>query len=156
MLLQSHYLHHLPSYDNSDCGQIKCKLLHDMGNKDCTYAGGTGRLCPKQMQPSARHVQQRQCGTDNVQQRQCEIGHVQVVHDESGRVWLMLHSGSRNIGNITAQNYDKIAQAQLTQQNIKVPGGLNYLEIDSKPGQEYLQVTLLEDFLLFVSCFHFL
>ena len=76
--------------------------------------------------------------------------HVQVVHDESGRVWLMLHSGSRNIGNITAQNYDKIAQAQLTQQNIKVPGGLNYLEIDSKPGQEYLQVTWLEAFILFL------
>ncbi len=62
----------------------------------------------------------------------------------------MLHSGSRNIGNITAQNYDKIAQAQLTQQNIKVPGGLNYLEIDSKPGQEYLQVTLLDGFILFL------
>jgi len=86
-----------------------------------------------------------------VQQRQCaKIGHVQVVHDESGRVWLMLHSGSRNIGNITAQNYDKIAQAQLTQQNIKVPGGLNYLEIDSKPGQEYLQVTVLEFFIFFL------
>ncbi len=53
----------------------------------------------------------------------------------------MLHSGSRNIGNITAQNYDKIAQAQLVQQNIKVPGGLNYLEIDSEHGQQYLQVT---------------
>jgi len=77
-----------------------------------------------------------------------------VVHDENGRVWLMLHSGSRNIGNITAQNYDKIAQAQLTQQNIKVPGGLNYLEIDSKPGQEYLQVTLLRFLTFFVSCFH--
>ena len=65
---------------------------------------------------------------------------MQVVHDETGRVWLMLHSGSRNIGNITAQNYDKIAQTQLAQQNIKVPGGLNYLEIDSAPGQKYLQV----------------
>ena len=66
--------------------------------------------------------------------------HMQVVHDETGRVWLMLHSGSRNIGNIAAQNYDKIAQTQLAQQNIKVPGGLNYLEIDSTPGQQYLQV----------------
>lgn len=65
---------------------------------------------------------------------------IQVLHDENGRVWLMLHSGSRNIGNITAQNYDKIAQAQLKQQNITVPGGLNYLEIDSEHGQQYLQV----------------
>ena len=65
---------------------------------------------------------------------------VQVLHDENGRVWLMLHSGSRNIGNITAQNYDKIAQGQLAAQNIQVPGGLNYLKIDSTEGQQYLQV----------------
>lgn len=52
----------------------------------------------------------------------------------------MLHSGSRNIGNITAQNYDKIAQGQLAAQNIQVPGGLNYLKIDSTEGQQYLQV----------------
>lgn len=66
--------------------------------------------------------------------------HVQVLHDETGRVWLMLHSGSRNIGNITAQNYDKIAQGQLAEQGITVPGGLNYLKIDSTAGQQYLQV----------------
>lgn len=64
---------------------------------------------------------------------------LEVLHDETGRVWLMLHSGSRNIGNITAQNYDKIAQGQLAEQGIQVPGGLNYLRIDSTPGQQYLQ-----------------
>lgn len=58
-------------------------------------------------------------------------------------MWLMLHSGSRNIGNVTAQYYDKIAQEQLAQQNIKVPGGLNYLEINSGHGQAYLQVSSL-------------
>ena len=80
----------------------------------------------------------------------CQLPHVlhaesavnaQVVHDEGGRVWLMLHSGSRNIGNVTAQYYDKIAQEQLAQQGIKVPGGLNYLEIESEHGQGYLQVV---------------
>ena len=65
---------------------------------------------------------------------------MQVLHDEAGRMWLMLHSGSRNIGNVTAQYYDKIAQEQLARQNIKVPGGLNYLEIESEHGQAYLQV----------------
>lgn len=69
--------------------------------------------------------------------------HTQVLHDESGRMWLMLHSGSRNIGNVTAQYYDKIAQEQLAQQGIKVPGGLNYLEIASEHGQGYLQVSCL-------------
>lgn len=68
---------------------------------------------------------------------------VQVLHDETGRMWLMLHSGSRNIGNVTAQYYDKIAQEQLAQQGIKVPGGLNYLEIASEHGQGYLQVRFL-------------
>ena len=68
---------------------------------------------------------------------------VQVLHDETGRMWLMLHSGSRNIGNVTAQYYDKIAQEQLAQQGIKVPGGLNYLQIDSEHGQGYLQVRCL-------------
>lgn len=68
---------------------------------------------------------------------------VQVLHDETGRMWLMLHSGSRNIGNVTAQYYDKIAQEQLAQQGIKVPGGLNYLEIESEHGQGYLQVRCL-------------
>ena len=33
-------------------------------------------------------------------------GGTQVLHDEGGRVWIMLHSGSRNIGNVTAQYYD--------------------------------------------------
>ena len=68
---------------------------------------------------------------------------VQVLHDETGRMWLMLHSGSRNIGNVTAQYYDKIAQEQLAQQDIKVPGGLNYLQIESEHGQGYLQVICL-------------
>lgn len=59
---------------------------------------------------------------------------VELVYDEEGRVWMMLHSGSRNIGNVTAQHYDEVAAKQC--------GGkkeaLAYLEIASKPGQEYL------------------
>jgi len=127
--------HHSPSHSTSDFVQSQCKLVHDMRNEHLSLAviGLVYKAHPDDC---------RQCAT--------KVGHVQVVHDEGGRVWLMLRSGSRNIGNITAQNYDKIAQAQLTQQNIKVPGGLNYLEIDSRPGQEYLQVTLLEFVILFL------
>lgn len=77
---------------------------------------------------------------------------MQVLHDENGRVWLMLHSGSRNIGNITAQNYDKIAQGQLAAQNIQVPGGLNYLKIDSTEGQQYLQVLRWLAAICYVAC----
>ena len=46
-------------------------------------------------------------------------------------------------GNQTAQHHDKVARAWLKQQNIEVPGGLNYLEIDSAAGQEYLQVRFV-------------
>ena len=65
----------------------------------------------------------------------------QVVYDETGRVWIMLHSGSRNIGNITATHYDKMAKEGLQQRGITTPHNLNYLEIDSEEGQQYLQVA---------------
>ena len=72
----------------------------------------------------------------------CPVGggnhFLELVHDETGRVWVMLHSGSRNIGNITAQLYDGKAAQELEQQGITVPGGLNYLEIDSTDGRAYL------------------
>eukprot|EP00440_Ansanella_granifera_P073850 gb/GFBE01080132.1/.p1 GENE.gb/GFBE01080132.1/~~gb/GFBE01080132.1/.p1 ORF type:complete len:328 (+),score=75.16 gb/GFBE01080132.1/:1-984(+) len=59
---------------------------------------------------------------------------VELVYDEEDRVWMMLHSGSRNIGNVTAQHYDGVAAKQC--------GGhresLAHLRIASKEGQEYL------------------
>lgn len=69
---------------------------------------------------------------------------LQLVHDETGRVWIMLHSGSRNIGNTTAQHYDELAKTLLGGRGIKSFGGnLHYLEVDSEEGQAYLQVMLL-------------
>ncbi|CAE8717294.1 unnamed protein product [Polarella glacialis] len=59
---------------------------------------------------------------------------VELVYDEEDRVWMMLHSGSRNIGNVTAQHYDEVAAKQ--------SGGrkeaLAFLRIKSKEGQHYL------------------
>ena len=43
---------------------------------------------------------------------------LQLVYDETGRVWIMLHSGSRNIGNKTAQHYDDVAAKELKRQGI--------------------------------------
>lgn len=67
----------------------------------------------------------------------------QVLYDEGGRVWVMLHSGSRNVGNITAQYYDKVASEHLQALGLdtRALGGLNYLEIDSTDGRAYLQVS---------------
>ena len=67
----------------------------------------------------------------------------QVLYDEkTEQVFLMLHSGSRNIGNTTAQHYDKAAARDMKQRGIRGPSGLNYLEIASQDGQAYLQVGL--------------
>lgn len=67
----------------------------------------------------------------------------QLVYDETGRVWIMLHSGSRGIGNSTAQHYDRLAAELLKKQGIKVPSKLHYMEVDSEEGQAYLQVLQL-------------
>jgi len=58
---------------------------------------------------------------------------VELVYDEEDRVWMLLHSGSRNIGNVTAVHYDEVA--------IKACGSkdLAFLPIHSADGQAYLK-----------------
>ena len=63
---------------------------------------------------------------------------------QSNQVWVMLHSGSRNIGNRTASHYDFLAQQDMrkrgmSKQEIRHLNGLNYLLIDSEHGQDYLR-----------------
>lgn len=67
----------------------------------------------------------------------------QVVYDETGQVWVMLHSGSRWIGNTTAQYYDKKAVEYMKGRgDAKVTAkDINYLALQSEAGQAYLQVT---------------
>ena len=56
----------------------------------------------------------------------------------------MLHSGSRNIGNKTAQHYDTIAAKELKRQGITVTQRLHYMDVDSEEGKSYLQVLVNE------------
>eukprot|EP00929_Paragymnodinium_shiwhaense_P060991 TRINITY_DN30444_c0_g1_i3.p1 TRINITY_DN30444_c0_g1~~TRINITY_DN30444_c0_g1_i3.p1 ORF type:complete len:550 (-),score=123.08 TRINITY_DN30444_c0_g1_i3:178-1827(-) len=64
-----------------------------------------------------------------------------VYAEETNQVWCMLHSGSRNVGNTTAEYYDKLAgkRGHLLQ---GVAGSLNYLDVDSEDGQNYLKDML--------------
>lgn len=67
---------------------------------------------------------------------------LEVVHEEKeGQVWIMLHSGSRNIGNRVATHYDRVAKTRLEKQNVNVKQlkGLNYMPIESNEGQDYLK-----------------
>lgn len=64
-----------------------------------------------------------------------------VYEDQEEQVWVMLHSGSRNIGNRVAQHYDQVAKHLLQQQGVdtKRLKGINYMPIESQEGQDYLR-----------------
>uniref|UniRef100_A0A6U3ETS2 3'-phosphate/5'-hydroxy nucleic acid ligase n=1 Tax=Entomoneis paludosa TaxID=265537 RepID=A0A6U3ETS2_9STRA len=64
-----------------------------------------------------------------------------VYAEDTGQVWIMLHSGSRNIGNTIAQHYNKVAKDLLEKQGVSTHGleGLNYMPIESQEGQDYLK-----------------
>lgn len=67
---------------------------------------------------------------------------LEVVHeDRHGEVWILLHSGSRNIGNRVAQHYDGLAKQWLQKQGVatKPLQGIHYVPIESQTGQEYLR-----------------
>jgi tRNA-splicing ligase RtcB (3'-phosphate/5'-hydroxy nucleic acid ligase) len=64
---------------------------------------------------------------------------IEVLHDEDGGVWIMLHSGSRNIGKLTAEHYNALAKAQMAARGVTAPNAdLNHLLIDSDEGRDYL------------------
>lgn len=64
---------------------------------------------------------------------------LELVYDELDRVWIMLHSGSRNIGNITAAHHDQIAKSHMRTYGLpKTNHMLNFLKIDTAEGQDYL------------------
>ena len=67
----------------------------------------------------------------------------EVVYDEqTEQVYLMLHSGSRGIGNQTAQHYDREAKQDMQQRGLSAATpGLNYLHIQSPEGAAYLQAS---------------
>lgn len=64
---------------------------------------------------------------------------LQQADDES--IWLMIHSGSRNIGHQVASHYNRLALAWNKEHGAIVPAKwqLDYLPADSDAGQRYLQ-----------------
>jgi tRNA-splicing ligase RtcB len=65
---------------------------------------------------------------------------IEMLHGEAdGQIWLMVHSGSRRIGNETATHYDKLAKQQMKTLGRQVYGQLYYLDTDSQEGKNYLQ-----------------
>lgn len=67
---------------------------------------------------------------------------LEIVYETTeGQVWVMLHSGSRNIGNRVASHYNRVAKHRLEKSGVdtKALKGLNYMPIESDDGQNYLR-----------------
>jgi tRNA-splicing ligase RtcB len=61
---------------------------------------------------------------------------IEIQEDETGYVWIMLHSGSRNFGYKIAQHYNNLAQALTTRWYSNIPqfkgdDGLAFLPLDT-------------------------
>jgi tRNA-splicing ligase RtcB len=64
---------------------------------------------------------------------------IELQKDQQDRVWIMIHSGSRNFGYKTAQEYATRAKQWCARNQIVLPDqDLAFLPIDAEWGQEYL------------------
>ena len=63
---------------------------------------------------------------------------LEAQRDEDGNIWIMVHSGSRNVGLRLAGIYDKAARALNEKWKSETPQSLNWLPLDSTEGQDYL------------------
>ena len=66
---------------------------------------------------------------------------IELQQGDDGYVWLMIHSGSRNIGFQVAKHYNQLAASHNQRHGSIVPGKwqLDYLPVDSDTGQRYLE-----------------
>ncbi len=67
---------------------------------------------------------------------------IEVCLDEAGRVWFMLHSGSRGVGNAIGSIFIKLAQADMRQHLASLPDrDLAYLEEGSAHFADYVEAV---------------
>lgn len=66
---------------------------------------------------------------------------IEIQKGSDGHIWIMIHSGSRNLGLQVAKHYNRVAKEFNKKEGYKVPPSydLAYLDIDSDIGQAYLQ-----------------
>jgi tRNA-splicing ligase RtcB len=65
---------------------------------------------------------------------------IEIQKSEEGGIWLMLHSGSRNLGYRIASHYHKLALAMNEKHNEILPArDLAFLESDSAEGGQYIR-----------------
>lgn len=65
---------------------------------------------------------------------------IEIQKGSDGFIYIMVHSGSRNLGKQVADHYNKLAKEINAQEGPEIPDNwrLNYLPLDSPAGQDYL------------------
>lgn len=91
---------------------------------------------------------------------------IEIQKDTEGYIWIMIHSGSRNLGKQVADYYNKIAKDINKKYHTGIPPSydLAFLPLDSEEGQDYLtEMQYCVDFALInrrlmmdriIDCFH--
>jgi len=65
---------------------------------------------------------------------------IELQEGDDGYIWLMLHSGSRNLGYVIAKYYNDLAVKDNSEKNISIPDkDLAFLDSNSKTGINYIQ-----------------
>ncbi|HEB69383.1 MAG TPA: RtcB family protein [Desulfobulbus sp.] len=66
---------------------------------------------------------------------------IEIQQGSDGHIWIMIHSGSRNLGYTVARFYNKLAAKMGSRFSSKIPKKwqLDFLPIDSAEGRAYLQ-----------------
>ena len=76
---------------------------------------------------------------------------IEIQHDADKNVWIMIHSGSRNLGKRVADHYNKIAKDLNAKWKSEVPPSVDlaFLPIDCPEGQDYIaEMNYCVDFAL--------
>jgi len=99
---------------------------------------------PKPHEP--QFLQHRVAGTENINARKSlgTLGggnhFIEIQMGSDGYIWIMIHSGSRNLGKQVADYYNKVAIVKNKEYHSKVPikHELAFLPIDSVDGKNYI------------------
>jgi len=69
---------------------------------------------------------------------------IEIQYGDDGYIWVMIHSGSRNLGYKVAKHYNELAQKLCKQWHSSIPSfkgedGLAFLPLDTEEGKSYLK-----------------
>jgi len=64
---------------------------------------------------------------------------IEIQEGDDGHIWIMIHSGSRNLGKQVADYYNKVAIELNKKWFSETQKGLNFLPINSEEGQSYIR-----------------